>query len=43
MSMKLGLFDIEGRTQTEGVWEQDAKENIWTEEGLSNRRLDKTT
>jgi hypothetical protein len=27
------LSDIKGGTQTEGVWEQGAEENIWTEEG----------
>jgi hypothetical protein len=30
------------RTQTEGVWEQVAEENIWTKEGQNNRRLEKT-
>jgi hypothetical protein len=29
--------DIKGGTQTEGVCEQGAEENIWTEEGLSDR------
>jgi hypothetical protein len=27
---------------TEGVCEQDAGENIWTKEGISDRRLEKT-
>jgi hypothetical protein len=31
MGVKLGL-DINGGTQTEGVREQSAEENIWTEE-----------
>jgi hypothetical protein len=25
--------NIKGGTKTEGVWEQSAEENIWTEEG----------
>jgi hypothetical protein len=29
-------------TQTEGVWEQGAEENIWTEERWSDGRLEKT-
>jgi hypothetical protein len=29
-------------TQTEGVWEQGAQKNIWTEERWSDRRLEKT-
>jgi hypothetical protein len=46
--MYLGLWvwnsvsDIKGGTQTEGVWEQGAEENIWTEEGWSDRRLKRT-
>jgi hypothetical protein len=27
---------------TQGVREQDAEENIWTEEGRNGRRLEKT-
>jgi hypothetical protein len=34
--------DITGVTQTEGVWEQGAEENIWTEERWSDRSLEKT-
>jgi hypothetical protein len=33
--------DIKGETWTEGVWEQDAEENIWTEEGWIDRRVEK--
>jgi hypothetical protein len=33
------VSDIKGGTQT--VLEQDAEENIWTEEGRSDRRLEK--
>jgi hypothetical protein len=36
------VSDIKGGTWTEGVWEQGAGENIWTEEGWSDRRLEKT-
>jgi hypothetical protein len=36
------VSDIKGRTQTEGIWEQDAEENIWSEEGWRNRRLETT-
>jgi hypothetical protein len=36
------VADIKGGTQTEGVWEQSAEENIWTEERWSDRRLEKT-
>jgi len=31
-----------GRTQIEGIWEQDAEENIWTLEGGTGRKLEKT-
>jgi hypothetical protein len=34
--------DITGGTQTEGVWEQGAEENICTEERWSDGRLEKT-
>jgi hypothetical protein len=27
------VSDIKGGTQTEGVWEQGAEEDIWTEDG----------
>jgi hypothetical protein len=27
------VFDIKGGTQTDGVWEQGAEKDIWTEEG----------
>jgi hypothetical protein len=30
------------RTLIEDVWEQGAEENIWTQEGWSARRLEKT-
>jgi hypothetical protein len=33
---------IKGRTETEGVGEQGAEENIWTEEGKSDSRWEKT-
>jgi hypothetical protein len=36
------VFDIKGGTQTEGVWEKGAEENIWTEVSWSDRRLEKT-
>jgi hypothetical protein len=35
------VFDIKGGTQTKGVWEQGAEENIWFEEGWSDRRVEK--
>jgi hypothetical protein len=38
----LDLVHIKGRTQTEGVWEQGAEENIWTYERGSGGRLEKT-
>jgi hypothetical protein len=34
--------DIKGRTQTEGIWEQGAEQNVWTEEERSDGRLEKT-
>jgi hypothetical protein len=37
------VSDIKGGTQTEGVREQGAEENIWIEERLSYGRLEKTT
>jgi hypothetical protein len=36
------VSDIKIGIQTEGVLEQGAEENIWTEEGWSDRRLEKT-
>jgi hypothetical protein len=33
------VSDIKGGTQTEGVTEYDAKQNIWNEERRSDRRL----
>jgi hypothetical protein len=31
-----------GKTETKDIWEQVAEENILTEEGESDRRLEKT-
>jgi hypothetical protein len=42
MGVKLGLSHTKERTQTKGVWEQGAEENIWTWEGGSGKRLEKT-
>jgi hypothetical protein len=36
------VSDIKGGTYTEGVWEQGAEENIWTKEGWSDGRVEKT-
>jgi hypothetical protein len=36
------VSDIKGGTYNEGVWEQGAEGKIWTEEGRSDRRLEKT-
>jgi hypothetical protein len=36
------VSQTEGRTQTESAWEQGAEENIWTQDGFSDRRLEKT-
>jgi hypothetical protein len=36
------VSDIKGGTQTEGVGEQGAEKNIWTEKGLSDKWLEKT-
>jgi hypothetical protein len=36
------VSDIKGGTQTEGVWEQGAEEDIWTENRLDDRRMEKT-
>jgi hypothetical protein len=38
MGVKLG----KGGTETKCVWEHGAEENIWTEDSLSDRRLEKT-
>jgi hypothetical protein len=35
------VSNIKGRAQTEGVREQGAEKNIWTEGGCSNRRMEK--
>jgi hypothetical protein len=34
------VSDIRGGTQTEGVSEQGAEENIWTQNELNDRKLD---
>jgi hypothetical protein len=34
--------DIRGGTQIQSVQEQSAEDNIWTEEGQSDRRVEKT-
>jgi hypothetical protein len=36
------VSDIKGGTKTEGVLEQGAEENIWTEERRSGSKLKKT-
>jgi hypothetical protein len=36
-------ISTEGGTQTEGVWEQGAEENILTEEGWGDGRMEKTS
>jgi hypothetical protein len=33
---------VKKKEKTEGVWEQGAEENIWTEERWSDGRLEKT-
>jgi hypothetical protein len=33
---------LKGGTMTEGVWEQGVEEDIWTEEGWSDGRVEKT-
>jgi hypothetical protein len=38
----LHLFYALASTSTEGVWEQGAEEDTWTEEGWSDRRVEKT-
>jgi hypothetical protein len=37
------VSDIKGGTYTEGVWEQGAEEDIWTEEGWGDGRVEKTS
>jgi hypothetical protein len=41
MGVKL-VFDIEGGTKTESVWEQGDEKDIWTEERRSDGRVEKT-
>jgi hypothetical protein len=36
------VFDIKGGTQSEGVSEQGAEENIWSKERWSDGTLEKT-
>jgi hypothetical protein len=36
------VSEIKGGTQTEGVWQQGAEEDIWTKEGWGGRREEKT-
>jgi hypothetical protein len=36
------VSDVKGGTQTEDVWEQVAGGSIWTEQGSSDRRFEKT-
>jgi hypothetical protein len=36
------VSNIKGGTQTEGVWEQGAEENTWSEEVWSDGRLEET-
>jgi hypothetical protein len=36
------VSNIKGGTETEGVWEQGAEENIWTEKGRCDGRLEET-
>jgi hypothetical protein len=35
------VSDIKGWTQTEGIWEQGDEEDIWTEEGWGDGRMEK--
>jgi hypothetical protein len=37
------VSDIKGGTQTEGVREQGSEEDIWTEEGSSDGKVEKTS
>jgi hypothetical protein len=41
--MQKVVFDINGGTQTEDVWEYHAEVNIWAQEGWSDERTEKTT
>jgi hypothetical protein len=34
--------ELKGGTQAEGVWEQNAEENIWTKEGWSDGKFEET-
>jgi hypothetical protein len=36
------VSDIKGRTKTEGISEQDAEKNIWTQEWWCNRKPETT-
>jgi hypothetical protein len=36
------VSDIKGGTWREGVWEQGAEEYIWTKEGWSESKMEKT-
>jgi hypothetical protein len=36
------VSDVKGGIQSEGVWEQFAAVIIWTEQGRSDRRFEKT-
>jgi hypothetical protein len=36
------VSDSKGGTWTEGFWEKGSEENIWTEEGLCERSVEKT-
>jgi hypothetical protein len=35
------IYDIKVRAWIQGVWEKDAEENIWTEEGWGDRRVER--
>jgi hypothetical protein len=41
MAVKL-VSDVKGEIKTEGFFELGAEENIWAEEGLTDRRMEKT-
>jgi hypothetical protein len=42
MGANLGPLTLREEHNTEGVWEQGAEENIWTEEGWNDGRVEKT-
>jgi hypothetical protein len=42
MGVNFGLFHTKGSTYIEGVWEEDAEENICTQEGGRGGKLEKT-